>query len=427
MCTQSAPCATLYYVTTSSCHSTWSVFPGDTIAVESGTYDASYTASLCGVTVNANPIGYINGIVGTASAPITVSASGGPVTITRALSADPTSQAYPLLWVKSSSYVTINGLTITGAKQQSDYNSAYAPYGGEVLMQASSHITLSNMSVSGANNTCIKDEDGEPNIAIEGSTVSNCGNPYNETVTEGTSTLTNVPTQDHDIYLPGPNALVEGNTLSGSTGFGIHLYGSNASGDQVLGNTVSGAYYAGVIAEAWSVSPNATIEDNTFSNNGACAWLYNGDLFALNTCNGDGGGINVNPSASVTIENDNVYGTPGSAIVNQGGSGTYFTGALSVQNDIFDGSGTQSVFNTPFTGPAPVMSHNDYDGYVVPSQDQGYSTTADPQFVSPGSNFHLQAGSPAIAAGTPVGLPYCGLAPDLGALRYCPRSLRIQP
>ncbi|MBN1675790.1 MAG: hypothetical protein JXR37_32400 [Kiritimatiellae bacterium] len=53
---------------------------------------------------------------------------------------------------------------------------------------------------------------------------------------------------------------------------------------------------------------------------------------------------------------------------------------------------------------------------------------ADPLFVDPGAgDFRLRPGSPAIDAGTDVGLPYLGAAPDLGAIEFTPKSAPPAP
>ena len=39
-------------------------------------------------------------------------------------------------------------------------------------------------------------------------------------------------------------------------------------------------------------------------------------------------------------------------------------------------------------------------------------------FISPTTNFHLQSSSPAINTGTNVGIPYLGIAPDMGCYEY---------
>jgi hypothetical protein len=64
-----------------------------------------------------------------------------------------------------------------------------------------------------------------------------------------------------------------------------------------------------------------------------------------------------------------------------------------------------------------------YNGWFQSTPDDLSDPTdilgSDPQFVDPENNqFDLQATSPAIDKGTPVGLPFSGAAPDLGAREY---------
>jgi len=49
----------------------------------------------------------------------------------------------------------------------------------------------------------------------------------------------------------------------------------------------------------------------------------------------------------------------------------------------------------------------------------------DPQYVG-SPNYHLLASSPNIDAGIDVGLPYYGLAPDIGAYEYSPILVPLQ-
>jgi hypothetical protein len=49
------------------------------------------------------------------------------------------------------------------------------------------------------------------------------------------------------------------------------------------------------------------------------------------------------------------------------------------------------------------------------------NVSVDPQSVDTSApDVQLQPGSPMIDAGTDVGLPFCGLMPDMGALEMCP-------
>jgi len=90
-------------------------------------------------------------------------------------------------------------------------------------------------------------------------------------------------------------------------------------------------------------------------------------------------------------------------------------------------------------------AHNDWGGasglnalvvaiHVVGGQGETYTTdqvnsgalgegesSADPRFVDlAAGDFRLQPGSPLIDAGTDVSVPFCGAAPDMGAIEVCP-------
>ena len=55
-----------------------------------------------------------------------------------------------------------------------------------------------------------------------------------------------------------------------------------------------------------------------------------------------------------------------------------------------------------------------------------FETTVNPLLVNPGAwDYRLQATSPAIDAGINVGLPFEGLAPDLGAYEYASVKLAV--
>jgi hypothetical protein len=126
----------------------------------------------------------------------------------------------------------------------------------------------------------------------------------------------------------------------------------------------------------------------------------------------------------------------------------YITGdgrvdGISVKNNIF----YLASNNGNMVGTAANSTTNvyfDYNEYYFPKYDSnarwywngiGYSysdwvsvlridthslgPSSDPLFVNPtGFDFSLQAGSPAIEKGIDIGIPYDGIAPDLGAFQY---------
>jgi hypothetical protein len=91
-----------------------------------------------------------------------------------------------------------------------------------------------------------------------------------------------------------------------------------------------------------------------------------------------------------------------------------------------------------------VATHNDWSvppGYEVAVHNQGTEYTpddinqgafqtgnisVDPQFVDAAvPDVHLQPGSPCIDAGVDVGLPYLGLAPDMGAYEFAAHRIHL--
>ncbi len=116
-------------------------------------------------------------------------------------------------------------------------------------------------------------------------------------------------------------------------------------------------------------------------------------------------------------------------------------GTWVVRNNIFNSYNKANISSDNYTGGF-TFDHNMYSsasGFQVGSAGidfdhwkNGYrydmvgSLVADPLFVSPGKDFHLQPGSPAIDAGVRVGIlkDYAGVAitgnPDIGAYEYQP-------
>ena len=143
-----------------------------------------------------------------------------------------------------------------------------------------------------------------------------------------------------------------------------------------------------------------------------------------------------NSDAGFWVEDQlGIYGTPGDNLL-------VFKNNIAYNNDprgyaaalVIMGDNTWQV----------IATHNDWSvlpGYEVAVINQGAEYTpeainngafqtgnisVDPQFVDPtGPDVHLQPGSPCIDAGVDVGLPYLGLAPDMGAFEFAPYQMYL--
>ncbi len=125
-----------------------------------------------------------------------------------------------------------------------------------------------------------------------------------------------------------------------------------------------------------------------------------------------GDGIAVNGASDVTIYNNTVYDTYGYSLA----CGiSKFVNNLVVKNNIF-ANGYAATFTTNVTNED--ISYNGFFNLQqgIPSQATHFTTGTSAGFVNPAlPDFHLETNSPCIDAGTDTGLPYAGLAPDLGA------------
>jgi parallel beta-helix repeat protein len=87
-----------------------------------------------------------------------------------------------------------------------------------------------------------------------------------------------------------------------------------------------------------------------------------------------------------------------------------------IKNNIIAKNGLKPFTGGDFVAKNP-RSHNlVWDNGEATDGDGDNVVTTDPRLVNPAKgDFHLRAGSPAINAGTKVGLPFKGKAPDIGA------------
>jgi hypothetical protein len=217
-------------------------------------------------------------------------------------------------------------------------------------------------------------------------------------------------TQDHGIYLHfGRNNVVRENYISGFSGYGIHAYDEDKGDhtprayDNILieGNVITdSASRSGIILgphDSTIAMDNVVIRNNVIFNNADCGIL-----------------TRYQSIPNLRIYNNVIYGNAcGISISNN-------VNRLEIVNNILD---SNSGGHIEISGSVSnlLITHNLYNS---PSRaGSGFTDShplfGDPLFVDANSGeFHLQAGSPAIDAGTNVGLPYNGVAPDIGAYEF---------
>lgn len=236
----------------------------------------------------------------------------------------------------------------------------------------------------------------------------------------------------------GTNPIVEYNTCFGAR---IALESITSSGDIWRYNSVTNAFQNAI-----------EIDDSSGS------WYYN---IISGGCGSDGnpGGIQITSSLSsktVSLYNNVVYNVTGYGITsNSSNSGS----TINHKNNIYhttrgallqftSGPAFNSDNNLFYNGPATGAfryggsNYNTLASYASAKSKDQHSIAANPLFVST-SDFNLSSSSPAIDAGTNVGLTQDfagtsvprGLAPDIGGYEYnssdttapsAPRNLRLQ-
>lgn len=247
-------------------------------------------------------------------------------------------------------------------------------------------------------------ETGGTNILIEGNYIEYDDNGGN--------------TMDHGIYVhAGSNITIKNNTVIGSKGYGIHVYDEQKSSDPNLWKPMTLKNYVidgNLVMKSQSRSgiivargrggntvqvQNIQIQRNIFVNNAMYGVLVR-----------DGDDISVfnntfvqNYSTDLRIEN--------SAYAHQNN--------VNARNNIFIGSEGGHVVN--LTGSSNItLNGNLYNATpILQGASEPNAVIGNPQFVDPSTyNYELKYYSPAIDAGTYVGLPYSGAAPDMGAFEF---------
>ncbi len=391
---------------------------------------------------------------GSAGSPITFGAYGSGVNPT----IDGENVRTRTILVDGKNYITIQNLECKGSATSGQ---------GSIYVNNSGYVILDGLTVD--NNM------GFAGIYAEGSgagkQIVNCTISYTSHATED---------RGAGIILDGAagSHIISGNTIHHNTANGIKLNMWTAtSSNTISGNTVYSNGGSGINLNT-NCASNIVEHNTVYSNGQSVADRYNIDLFKAgnnniirynivhdaNYISTDGGGIRFDGDASVVFGSGNsayyniVYNernglhalnTPSggsfynNTVYNSGITGIWLQGAscdgMIVKNNIVHTSGTNLIFNNDAVNSVINYNlywdasfgtklnwngtgHNFVDWQV--HQDANSPTPGNPLFIS-SSDFHLQAGSPAINAGIDWGqtrdyngISKQGAAWDIGALEY---------
>lgn len=369
----------------------------------------------------------------------------------------------PAIDLSGCSYVTVNNINITavgiGIKT---FEVAAGTTGLTVQNCNFSYCQRAIFVMPGPN--------GNTNMTIQNNYFSRCQcavNLYTYTA-EGTNTGSTAGTNTGCSILN--NEMSQIGTIDGTTHWNVGTDFEGIGLQNFMNGTIKGNYiHDGFqIGLSWynittRESSNNKIIGNTWSNTGKGAMLLIGDQV--------GGVYNYGYSNNWFYNNviiNSVYSGvfDGSVVFYQGalttGQNYFVNNTLSgnknlvyfpttnppyftIENNIVYNSGSYQFVNWSWTAK-PATLTMDYNLYYQDAGNVGtntgwaliygrplafvqrlglelHSKVANPIFVSaPANNYHLQSGSPAIAAGVNVGLPFTGAAPDCGAYPYATPS-----
>jgi len=292
------------------------------------------------------------------------------------------------------SYVRVIGLDFQNGKSM--YNVDWSG--------ATDHIEFINNRFSGVSGYAAIGITGDYNL-VEGNIINISGNT--------TGTL------GHGIYASrGRNTIIRGNVIAGATGFGIHLYEERRSGDPagslrqikniiIENNFVSASRQrSGIIVGAGADGGPAQIDSVIVRNN----VIFNNPMYGILI----GGWSEVK---NIQIYHNTIYGNGNNGIqILQ-----HEVKNVAIKNNIIRvKNGARHIDNAP-NAPGVVAERNLYHAAAMALNNvQDHKPlNGDPRFVEASKNdFHLRQGSMAIDAGVKLGLPFTGMAPDLGALEY---------
>ena len=296
--------------------------------------------------------------------------------------------------IVEASYLRVIGLDFQNGKSM--YNVDWSG--------ATDHVEFINNRFSGVSGYAAIGITGDYNL-VEGNIINISGNT--------TGTL------GHGIYASrGRNTIIRGNVIAGATGFGIHLYEERRSGDPagslrqikniiIENNFVSASRQrSGIIVGAGADGGPAQIDSVIVRNN----VIFNNPMYGILI----GGWSEVK---NIQIYHNTIYGNGNNGIqILQ-----HEVKNVAIKNNIIRvKNGARHIDNAP-NAPGVVAERNLYHAAAMALNNvQDHKPlNGDPRFVEASKNdFHLRQGSMAIDAGVKLGLPFTGMAPDLGALEY---------
>jgi parallel beta-helix repeat protein len=358
--------------------------PGDTLYIRQGTYEERISPTIMTIPAGTS---WVNAI--------TIAGYPGETVILRAINLQDNLNLSVVAYLIFDNLVIDPGGT---AGQITNTGNAFRTAGN------THHIRLQNSELRNSNDVLIFSTETVSSVEI-----------LNNRIHDAFVSLfsgTHPTTGNYGLYVKFHNSLVEGNTIYNNTGYGIHHYGSGL-------NTVS----------------NNIIRNNRIYGNG----FNDGERGNTN------GGLIIASGGSNLCYNNLVYGNTGTGI-----SVAYTGGQINNQiynNTVYNNTVVGIEINT--SAPQSVVLNNIVYGNGNAIVDLATGTiktnnlTTAPQFGNAAANdFSLQAGSPAINAGTVVSAVTTdiqgtarpqGGAFDIGAYEYStgssmvagPNNLRI--
>jgi len=325
------------------------------------------------------------------------------------------------IYVTGSSNVTVSGSTVSGTGSHGIYvtssstnvtvsgNSVSNTTGYGIYVNTLSNSTVSGNSVSGTTNYGIY-VNSSSNITVNGNDVSAAGQPVQGYTKYG-------------IKLAGStSSLVSGNTAHNNSDAGIFLdagtHGVEVTGNQTYGNARGYARAApGIDVRGYSNTIDRNVShDNEDSGLQFYAGSHDNLVVDNLTYNNGDHGIDNLGATNQTIISNTVYNNVTAGINVEGSStGATVENNISVDNginsprthsdirvDSTSTSGATVNYNVVYlTTPDTLYvwgstSYTSLAAFQAATGQEAHGVQADPQWVSTGSDFHLQGSSPAI-------------------------------